>query len=314
MESGLKLMPPVVTLIPNYNGGAALLETLAAVLASDYPAQEVVVVDDGSTDGSSARARAAFPQVTILAQATNRGFAHAVNVGMAEAGRRGAAYVFLLNNDAVPAPDALGQLVAALAADAGLAAVMPTLYFYDRPDVIQSAGLHIRRNRGVPVQIGWQQPDQGQFARPADRAALHGAAMLIRRSAWEAVGPFWEPYFAYFEEVDWCVRARDRGYRLGFIPRARVWHHGGLSFDHASPRFFYLFFRNQLYFVRRNRYDWRPLADPAFLAVHYLRKLARALLGRRFAQAGALCRAVYDFGRGQAGADGRWPAPPGRAK
>jgi GT2 family glycosyltransferase len=292
----------LITVIPNYNSGAVLLETLAALVQSDYPHHATLIVDDASTDGVPATVAARYPDVTLLRNASNQGFAYSANRGIAEAIARGADFVFLLNNDAIVAPDTVRLLVAAITATPAAAAVMPTIYYYDRPDVIQSTGMRLDRNAGLSIHIGEWEPDRGQFAAVADRDALNGCAMLIRRSAWNTVGPFWEQFFAYYEEADWCVRARDRGYRLLHVPQGRVWHHGGASFNHASARFYYLFFRNQLFFIQRNRRDWSWRRDFGLLLRNYVREVGHALKQRRFRNVAAILRAIYHFGQGRTGA------------
>jgi GT2 family glycosyltransferase len=278
------------------------VETVQALLTSDYALHEIIVVDDASTDGSAEKVGQAFPGVTIVLNTTNVGFARSSNLGISRAIEHDAGYIFLLNNDAVVGPDTLSRLVAAIAAHDKIGAVMPKVYFYDKPQLIQSTGLGINRNSGATRHIGWRQEDKSQYDRPEEREGLHGCAILFRREAWARVGPFWEPYFAYFEETDWCVRARDMGYRLLFVPEAKAWHHGGASFDHASPGYLYLFFRNRLFFIRRNHQDRKWVGCIAPLLIEYARTIGRFLLKRRQpGHAAAICKAVYDFARGRAG-------------
>jgi GT2 family glycosyltransferase len=294
--------PHVAVVVPNYNGGAPLLETLNAVLQSDCQVESVVVVDDCSSHDSALRSIVSdFSDVVLLRNTKNLGFAATANKGVAEALRRGADYVLLLNNDAVVSPSAVQLLLDALVKDRTIGAVMPLVYFYSEPELIQSAGLLVNRNTGRSSQVGLRQRNNGQFTRIEDREGLHGCAIMIARRAWENVGRLWEPYYAYYEDVDWCVRARDHGYRTCLVPQAHVWHHGGHSFDHASPRYVYLLLRNRLYFVRRNHHDWHRIAHSTSIIADYLLLLARQIRHMRWRHAAAIIRAVCDCVVGRTG-------------
>ncbi len=297
--------PLVVTVIPNYNGGAHLLETLGSLCRSDHAPQEVIVVDDCSTDHALEEVASTFRDTIVVRNATNKGFAGSANRGIAEALRQGAEFVFLLNNDAVVSPSAIRLLVDVLRGEPGIAAAMPLIYNFSPPEVIQSAGLGLNRETGEATQIGWNAHDDGQFATITDRQGLHGCAMMIARGAWEDVGQFWEPFFAYYEESDWCIRARDRGYRLLLVPQAHAWHHGGMSWDFASPRYLYLLMRNRLYFVKRNRTKAFRMKHVGKISADYLREIARSVRRRRLRHAAAVVRAVTHFALGVAGPDKR---------
>jgi GT2 family glycosyltransferase len=297
-------LPLVVTVIPNYNGGEHLLETLASLAQSDYGPHRVLIVDDCSTDQALQQVAVRFPDTVVLRNAANRGFAYSVNVGMAESLRQGAECVFLLNNDVVVSPTTIRLLMEVVSGDQTVGATMPMIYFFSLPEVIQSAGLQLERTTGASTQIGREQHDDGQFTIVEGRQGLHGCAMMVTRRAWEEVGQFWEPYFAYYEEADWCIRARDRGYRLSFVPRAHVWHHGGLSWDHASPQYLYLLLRNRLYFVKRNHGKRLQLGDAWIIAADYLRTFAGHVRRKRLRHAAAVVRAIRDYAFGITG-----PAP-----
>src|SRR5690606_6845950 len=115
---------------------------------------------------------------------------------------------------------ALAALAEALAADPTLAAVSPKVYYDGSERIIQSVGVRVDVERAAVRMIGSGEVDRGQHDAPADRDALFGCAMLVRAAAWEQVGPLWEPFFNYAEEIDWCLRARELGWRLRYIPQA----------------------------------------------------------------------------------------------
>ncbi|MCS6802022.1 MAG: glycosyltransferase family 2 protein [Chloroflexota bacterium] len=213
----------------------ACLASLHGRAADDAP-NEIIVVDNGSRDGSVAMVKARYPGVRLIEAPHNPGFAGGTNLGASVASGRA---LFLLNPDTVVEPGALRLLTRALRNDPTLGAVGPQLIASDGST--QSS----RRRFPTPATLFVEStPLQGALARrairryyfddvpPSARAQpdwLVGAAVMIRRSAWDDVGPLDEGYFMYFEETDWFRRAAARGWRAAYIPEARVIHHSGKS-------------------------------------------------------------------------------------
>jgi len=132
--------------------------------------------------------------------------------------------------------------------DAG--ALCPKTTFYGRPDVIYSTGGTVSLWKGAARQVGRGRRDKGQFDELATRDYADGVCMLIPRRALELVGLLDEDYFAYWEETDWCLRARRAGLKCYYVPNARVWHVAERS-QHPDAAFHYLYRRNALLFVRK---------------------------------------------------------------
>jgi GT2 family glycosyltransferase len=251
-------MSGVQTIIVTWNQADLTLGCLASVVAAGILPDNVWVVDKGSIDETLPRIRKRFPAVRTIRLEQNRGFAGGSNAGARAALDAGAENLFLLNNDALVEPATLPALKAALDADTGLAAVSPKVYYAVEGRVIQSVGLTIDPDSGQARMLGSNEPDRGQHDRPAEREALFGCAMLIRRRAWEEAGEFWEPFFNYSEETDWCLRARRLGWRLLYVPEAVAWHRTSSSLGWDAPLKMYLMTRNQLYLRQRHqRGGWR---------------------------------------------------------
>jgi hypothetical protein len=175
-------------------------------------------VDNGSTDESVARIRAAHPEVLLLESGKNLGFAGGNNIGIRHALADGAEYVWLLNNDTKPAPDALSALVAKALTDRRIGAVASVCYHAGQPSTVQAwAGTRVNlwigyvRNSTVPRSDDWFE-------------ALYGASLLIARAAIEDVGLLDERFFLYWEETEFCLRLRQNGWRLAAAPNSRVLH------------------------------------------------------------------------------------------
>lgn len=267
----------------------------------------VSLVDNGSTDGTAEAIAQAFPQVHVLRLEKNHGYAEGTNIGVTWALAKGADYILLLNNDIWIAPDAPGALVAAAEADSTIAVVGPKVYYANELQRLQSAGgiMDWQRMRGRLVGEG--EIDHGQYDRPRDVDFVVGCAMLIRAQAWYAVGEFDPAFFLYYEDLDWCLRARRAGLRVLYLPWATVWH-GNQGTSRIEPALV-------TYYTTRNRLilAWR-YANWITRGLIYLAELWRAgrslrylVTARRRAQAIATFQAVRDFFMGQLG-QGPYPS------
>jgi GT2 family glycosyltransferase len=210
----------------------ACLESLAA---AQLGGARVTVVDNGSRDGTVERVRAAFPTVAVLALPENRGFAGGNNVGITAALDAGADGVLLLNNDARVVPDFLPPLLDAIASVPRCAAASSAVFRLDRPELIDVAYSEVRFDRRSVVQIMGVNalPGEGYDTRREVEVAV-GTSLLLRAEALREVGLLDEAYFAYHEDVDWCLRARRAGWRIVWEPHSRILHGGSASTKTAS--------------------------------------------------------------------------------
>ena len=238
----------VAVVIPNYNGARWLPGVLASVAAQTLAPAEVLVVDDGSTDGSAAIAETAGARVLRLAR--NGGFARAANAGVAAVG---AELVALVNTDVVLAPDWLERAAGALGE--GDAAVATKLLDLDDPAILYSAGDVLRRD-GVCEQRGRFERDVGRYDAPGEVFSACAGAAVYRRAALQAAGGFDERLGMYLEDVELGLRLRLAGWGCRWEPRAVARHAGGGSSGGPGP----LAERNTLLLVARHfRLRWLPL-------------------------------------------------------
>jgi GT2 family glycosyltransferase len=300
----MRKMPRVIIIVLNWNGLADTLECLESLTRLDYPDCEVVVVDNGSTDGSVPVIRGRFPEVTILENNENLGYTGGNNVGLRYAMAQGADYALLLNNDTKVAPDFLCRLVEAVEPDPLLGMAGPTIYYHALPDVIWSAGGAIDWQRGRTRMVGLNERDEGQFgAKPRTVDFLTGCAMLVRRTVMEQVGLLDERFFAYYEETEWCVRAARAGYKIAHVPLARIWHKISPSARADSPLVHYYMTRNRLLFLKSTGAGLRAWLHT--LIAEYLRTLISWSVRPRWRgkrqQQRAMVRAIGDAWRGRWG-------------
>ena len=215
----------VAVVIPNYQGERWLPGVLESVAAQTVAPTEVVVVDDGSTDGSLALLADRFPDVRVLALGANGGFARTANAGIAAVA---AEAVALVNTDVVLAPDWLERAAAALATSPQTVAVATKLVDLDDPAILYDAGDVLRRD-GVCEQRGRFERDTGRYDAPGEVFSACAGAALYRRSAVLETGGFDERFGTYLEDVDLGLRLRLAGGRCRWEPRAVARHAGGGS-------------------------------------------------------------------------------------
>lgn len=261
--------------VVTWNGAARLGETLGAVRDLDETC-EVVVVDNGSIDGSAERAREILPGAEIMSNRENLGFAHGSNQGIERALARGATHVALVNDDMRLHRSWLGALLAESGRDPAIGVLGGLILFRDRQDTINSTGLV--RDRWWRVRdrdLGVPRRERSDLV-PSDVAAVSGGAMLLTRGVLERVGAFDPSFFAYFEDFDLCLRAYRRGFRTRFVPAALSWHRFAASTGLESPLRTRLLARNHMAIV--GRYAPKSQVIPELVAVVLARALWRAPL------------------------------------
>jgi GT2 family glycosyltransferase len=247
-------LPSVHIVVLNWNGKSDTLECLTSLHSVSYPYRKIVVVDNGSTDGSEEAIKAAFPDVTFIQTGENLGYAEGNNVGIRHAMESGADFVFVLNNDTTTDTNVVTALVAQAEKNPNAAVLGPKIYFYERPDIINSAGGHLDYETLVRGHIGYGVRDDGtKYASVAAVEWITGCAMLLRLSVLREVGFFDRDFFLICEELDLCTRIRKRGFEILFVPEAKLWHKLSAAFDgNFSAVYCYYFFRNSLLYVWKN--------------------------------------------------------------
>lgn len=295
-------MKRLAVVILNWDGLAltrALLGTLERCRMPQDWALEVTVVDNGSSDGSAATLAAEFPSIEVVALPDNRRFAGGNNEGLRRALGRGADAVMLLNNDTEADPALLERLLLALEQDPGAGAAAPLIYFAPPTDRIWYAGGRCVPALGLAAHRGLRARDRGQYRAVEETGYLSGCCLLARREAWEKVGLLDERYFIYAEDADWSLRARAAGYRLLFVPTARLWHRVSTSTGAASRWKIYQRLRaNLTLFARHARGAARLTWLPSFLLQQAVLVAWLAVRGH-FGAAAAVPRALWDALRGR---------------
>jgi len=253
------MIKPVAVIIVNWNGKQYLNRCLSAVLAQTYPRVEIILVDNGSTDGSVDFVREHFPTVKIIPSLTNVGFAAGNNLGIRATDT---AYVATLNNDTEVDPNWLSELVRAMESDPRIGMCASKMLFFDDRTLIDSAGVSMDA-AGVAWDRQGGERDHDQQSAPVEVFGACAGAALYRRSMLDqiALPPpsqdgqpqfFDEDFFIYLEDVDLAWRAQLAGWRCLYVPTARVLHVHSATMQEGSPFKNYLLGRNRLWTLIKN--------------------------------------------------------------
>jgi len=213
----------------NWNTYEMTKECVQSLRAMEGDSFDILMVDNGSQDGSLESLRQAFPQITMIANGRNLGFASGSNVGMKRALEQGTDYVLLVNNDTVVKPDLLAELLAEAKRSLKAGMVSPKIYYADHPDRIWWAGGTFSLWQGVPRHLGRNEKERGRYetARSIDWAT--GCVVLISCAALRETGLFDEKIFANAEDLDLSLRMRSLGWQIRYAPAAKLWHKEGFA-------------------------------------------------------------------------------------
>jgi GT2 family glycosyltransferase len=273
--------PSIAVIVLTWNGRDLTLDCLRSLEAVATPGARALVVDNASTDGTVAAVRERYGErVAIIENSANLGFAAGNNVAIRRALADGADFILLLNNDTIVAPDFIDAMLAPMSDDAvGITA--PKIYYAEPRNQIWFAGGEIFLWRGTARHIGIREIDRGQYDRERDIDYATGCAMLVRRDVFERVGELDPAYRAYFEDADFCVRAREAGYRIRYAPASKVWHRisastgGQLSRRKVSRKLA----STRRFFTRHAR-PWHWVTIPFFFGLDVIRIGGLVLAGR----------------------------------
>ncbi|MFZ5801921.1 MAG: glycosyltransferase family 2 protein [Candidatus Omnitrophota bacterium] len=235
--------PKISAIVLNWNGMEVIAECLDSLLAQTYAEREILVVDNGSTDGSLAMIREKYgAHVTVIENGKNLGFAEGCNVGIRASNGE---LILLVNSDATLQPNWMDQAVKAFSEPrVGMAA--GKIFFYDARNVIENTG-HIISADALGRGRGRLEKDEGQYDRDLYVFCPNGCAAVYRRSMMEEIGLFDRWMFAYADDIDVGFRGRLAGYECAYVPSAIAYHRLSASFGLLSPFKAFLVERNRLW-------------------------------------------------------------------
>ena len=245
--------PKVSIIILNWNTTDITCQLLNSIkLNLTYPNVEIILVDNGSKENPSSYFLSALNNIKIILNPSNYGFSAGCNIGMRAATGD---YFFFLNSDTEITTGVIEKLLEAFQEDVKTGIVSPRIHSYYKKDVIEYAGysrVHPLTGRSKVVDAGSKHVIAGK--KLSETYFAYGAAMMISRKVYEEVGGLCEDYFAYYEELDWSNRIREKGYKIICNSEALVYHKGSMSTASNTPFKTFLLTRNRMLYMKRNFY------------------------------------------------------------
>ena len=273
--------PFVAAVVLTWNDRDNLEACLESLGHLDYPALEIVVSDNGSTDGSLEMVRDRFAEVTLIENGRNLFWSGGNNVGIEYALSTEAEWIILLNNDIEVDPHFITALVEEGEAHPEAGLLGPKIYYADSPRLLWYAGGEVNLWKGMIRHRGIREIDRGQYDEPVETDYVTGCALMMRREVPELIGLLDPSYIAYAEDTDFSLRARAAGWTLRYVPGAVLWHKIGAAWGVISWRKIRQKLRSQIILLRRWAPPWAWLSTiPLFFLLDGLRILWLILTGR----------------------------------
>jgi len=218
--------PEVSIIILNWNGLDDTVECLESLKKITYPNYEVVVVDNGSKGSDVQILEGDFGDyIHLIRNDKNYGYTGGNNMGIRYAlSDPSADYFLVLNNDVTVAPDFLTEMVKLAESDKSVGIVGPKTYLYDFPDRLQLVWYRVDMRKGRAFHVGSGEVDRGQYDCVSEVNYVQGSCFLVKRQVIQHIGFLDTSYFCYWDETDYCFRAREAGYKIIYAPKASIWH------------------------------------------------------------------------------------------
>lgn len=290
----------VAIILVNWNGfgfTAACLDSLRKV---DYPDLRVILVDNASQNQEGERLKKAFPEIDLIENSENLGFAGGNNLGIRKALEEGFSYVMLLNNDTIVEPDFLGQMIRMFSQNSRLGVIQPLICFLHDRTTIWSAGGRWNAFLGRAITLGDRKSVDNFTVTDRNLDWATGCCMLITREALLKTGLLNESYFAYFEDVEWSLRFREKGFEIALAAAAKIYHEAGASSKkkHSegtlSPKVFYYHVRNQFFLLRSQVHGFAIPIAWTYHSFRFMAWMSYFCLRGRFQKLQSVARGIKD--------------------
>ena len=249
-------------IVVTYNRKKEVGECLASLEGLNYPNYEIVALDNGSTDNTGKEIKEKFPQVRLIRSEENLGGAGGRNLGIKHA--RGD-YLLFIDDDAIADKYLLKELLTVIQSDAKIGIVQPKIYDYFERKKILGIGHDINRRTGRVLALGWGETDDGQYEEMRE-IPMVGCCWLVRKEVFQRAGTYDEIFFIPYEDSDFSIRVRKAGYKILYVPKAKIWHKTRKSHQVplriqnlgiVAPQNAYYICRNRIIFLKKHA----PRAD-----------------------------------------------------
>lgn len=277
----------VAVVVLCYNGVELTEGCLESIQKQDYSDLEVILVDNGSKDGTIPIISEKFPRALWIQNGENLGYALGNNKGIEYAFNRGVEAIFLVNNDTRLKPSCISTLMKTMQNDQGIGILGPMVYTWDENKTISSAGGRVNWRMAHAENIGMGEIDTGQYP-SGEVDFLNGCGILVSRKVIEKVGGLDPKFFMYWEETDWCLRVKKAGYKIYFEAKGEMEHKASIVSRELGPTTLYYLTRNRFLFFYRHT----PFASKSMALLHALDGTLRGINENRRAGKPAHAKAM----------------------
>lgn len=245
--------PKIFVIILNYNGKKDTLECIASLKKSSFLDFQLLIIDNGSTDGSVESLRKYDPKIPILEMKQNLGFAGGNNEGISWALSKGAEWIFLLNNDTIVDPDCLKKFIEATQKKPEVKIFGAKIYSHQNPWIIDHLGGYFDLEKAECFSYAKnEKEDHVSFETMQAVDYVCGASIWIHKKVFQEIGLLESDFFLFWEETDFCFRAKRKGFEVWTAPQAKVFHKISSSFTGGKTHTHYFWWRSRLLWLSRN--------------------------------------------------------------
>lgn len=265
----------VAIILINLNQEIHTQECIESLRKVTYKPIDIILIDNCSVDGSGDRLRIDFPDVIFHQTKENLGFAGGNNAGIKIALEHNADYIMLLNNDTIVDPDFIQPLIEYAQKNPDCGSQSCKIYFYSKPNTFWYAGGIFNVHKALGKHRGMFETDQRQYDDIMDIDFATGCMMFTTREVIEKIGLLDEDFFIYFEDADWCLRARSHGMRCIYNPKSKIWHKVSVTNRIDSPFYLYLTMRNKIFILRKHSQPSKWMVRIPYFLYFYGRQIFR---------------------------------------
>jgi GT2 family glycosyltransferase len=299
MDAAANNRPAVGVVIVNHNLKDSLRETLQSFRKVNYPGLQVVVSDNASTDGSREMVRQEFSEVHLLPHDPEKGYAKAAALGM-EFLADNTKYIFSTSNDVIVEPEMIDVLVD-YAEREPKAGVLGCKIYYFGKDLLWSAGGRFSPIFGRVRHFGWNRPDAPRYNHIRECDFVTGCGILVRSDVVKKVNYLNPELIFYCEDADLCYRVREQGYKIVYIPSARMWHKTSTTLAKNRERQLHYSTRNSLYLIQWHRIGYYPVSLLMYLFVVCTFKMLLFAAAFRWKNSVGIWKGIRDWRAGKLG-------------
>jgi GT2 family glycosyltransferase len=300
MDSAATKRPPVGVVIVNHNLKDSLRETLDSFRKVNYPGLQIVVSDNASRDGSREMVRQDFPEVHLLAHDPEVGFAKATTLALAHLADK-TKYIFATTNDVIVDPEIINVLVDYAEGHSEAGVMGCKIFYFGKDNLLWSAGGRIHPLHGHSRHFGWNRKDHPRYDKVRECDFITGCGFLLRSDVMKKINFFNSDLVFYSEDADVCYRVREQGYKIMYIPAARMWHKTSTTLAKNRPMQLHYSTRNSLYLIQRHKIGYYPLSLLVNLFVVCPFKMLVFALVFRWKNSVAIWKGIRDWRAGKLG-------------